>query len=168
MKIELRKVTYNARLSEETSAYAAQVWADDVHVCDVSNHGTGGADEQHPVKGKTSADVEALNDYCKKNFPVMVCNFNDETGKPATIEHDLEMHCGDLLNEWLVAKDLKKQLSKRVLWSEGGKIWNCKIPTGPADQVERWKGLVRQKHGVTIFLNEMPFEEALQIFRKAA
>lgn len=45
MKIELKKFTANERLSEETLAYAADVYVDGKKVGTAGNHGTGGPDE---------------------------------------------------------------------------------------------------------------------------
>lgn len=43
MKIELRRFTTNARLSQETTAFAADVWVDDKKVGTAENDGRGGA-----------------------------------------------------------------------------------------------------------------------------
>lgn len=43
MKIELRRFTTNARLSQETTAFAADVWVDDKKAGTAENDGRGGA-----------------------------------------------------------------------------------------------------------------------------
>ena len=47
MKIELRRITYNAALSQETSAYTADVYIDGELAFHARNQGTGGADFFH-------------------------------------------------------------------------------------------------------------------------
>jgi len=48
MKIELKRVTYNSRLSEETAAFAADLWINGKKRGDVLNDGHGGPDRIHP------------------------------------------------------------------------------------------------------------------------
>lgn len=47
MNIELRRFTTNARLSQETTAFAADVWVDDKKVGHAENDGHGGATIVH-------------------------------------------------------------------------------------------------------------------------
>lgn len=47
MKIELRRFSTNARLSQETTAFAADVWVDGKKVGHASNDGRGGATMVH-------------------------------------------------------------------------------------------------------------------------
>ena len=42
MKIELKRFSYNARLSEETNAFAADIWVDGKNVGFAKNDGHGG------------------------------------------------------------------------------------------------------------------------------
>lgn len=163
-KIELRKISHNASLSEETSAYTAQVWVDGVHVCDVSNHGQGGCDMQYPAKGKTHADVEALNEYCKTTFPKQSFEAGGGTHEYDT---DLEVVCGDLLAEHLLAKDLKRSLGSKILFMKPGKpgIYQCKKVKG--EDPARFIAVIKETHKIERTLNEMPFDEALALYRKA-
>ena len=167
-KIELRKITYNSRLSEETNAYAAQVWVDGVHVCDVSNHGTGGPDEQHPAKGKTSADVTALDAYCKANLPKRPYDFGE--GHKGEFETDLESVCGQQVDDYIISRDLKRNLSGKVLFQKPGQqgIYQISLKKIPAQQHKQFFEIVKKKNGVERLLNEMPFEEALSIYKAAA
>lgn len=160
LNIELRKVSHNRSLSEETNAYTAQVWVDGKHFCDVSNHGQGGCDEQHPAKGKTWEDIKALNDTIKATYPKHVFDGHE-------LDNDLEMVCADLLTEHLIARDLKRDLSKKILFIKPGErgIWTVKKrPT----LVEQQIVAVKKHHGIAKTLNEMPFEEAVKLYREAA
>jgi hypothetical protein len=44
MKIELRKISFNERMSEETNCYAADLYVDGKKVGEVGNDGHGGCD----------------------------------------------------------------------------------------------------------------------------
>lgn len=163
--IELRKITYSKALSEETSAYSADLYLDGALLAHVSNHGTGGCDSQHPAKGRTYAEIKALNDEIKSTYPSkdtgMVLN-----GKPFIMEQDLETVCGDLLNDHLVAKDLKRTLSSKIVFQKPDGIYTVKKQKG-ADEA-KLIAHVKTKNGIDRTLNEMPFEEALAIYKKAA
>ncbi len=47
MKIELKRFTTNARLSQETTAFAADIWVDNKKVGDAHNDGRGGSTIVH-------------------------------------------------------------------------------------------------------------------------
>ncbi len=166
-KIELRKISHNERLSEETNAYAAQVWVDGVHVCDVSNHGTGGCDEQHPAKGKTNADVAALNDYIKTTYPKEAYDFGE--GHKGESEQDLETVCGHLLADHLITKDLQRLLKRTVAYFDP-KDKSIRSYKGKAEGVQRAHliTLTLRKTPDAIILNKLPFADALQLFKPAA
>lgn len=166
MNIELKKISYSRQLSEETSAYTAQVWVDGVHICDVSNHGQGGCDMQHPAKGKTHKDVEALNDAIKaergeEDSSLLV------DGKPFRMQIDLEAVCGELLDKHLMEKDLKRALKSKVLFQQDGKLYEIKIPRGTL-QPAAFIQAVKQKKNIEKTLNEMPILEALAIYQGSA
>lgn len=164
-KIELRKISHSQRLSEETPAYAAQVWVDGAHICDVSNHGTGGCDECHPAKGKTHADIEALEAYIKVNHAPRYTGMVLE-GKPFIIEPDLETVCGDLLTEHLLAKDLQRLLKRTIAYynPQTKAIMSFK---GKHEGVARAHLITEtiRKHPDAKVLNNLPFHEALEIFK---
>lgn len=68
MKIELKRFTTNARLSQETTAFAADVWVDDKKVGHAENDGHGGATNVHldpSVRDKVEAYGKTLvpDDY---------------------------------------------------------------------------------------------------------
>jgi hypothetical protein len=162
MNIELRKISYNASLSEETSAYTAQVWVDDVHVCDVANHGQGGCDMQLPAKGKTRADIDALNTAIKNERGTETTKYGERS---ITIDIDLEHVCGELLADHLIRRDLQRLLKRTVAFVRDGKLYTCKRP--PKNQGERFN-LIRHFHKENAdnkVLNSMTFDEALTVFR---
>lgn len=63
MNIELKRFTSNARLSRETTAFAADVWVDGLKVGHAENDGHGGATSVHldpAVRGKVEAHGRTL------------------------------------------------------------------------------------------------------------
>src|SRR3546814_13389569 len=80
MKIGLRRITYNAALSQETSAYTADVYIDGELAFHARNQGTGGADFFHKVGRWTEMEV---NQWLVANRPQQFF------GK-FTYDHDLE------------------------------------------------------------------------------
>lgn len=166
MKIELKRVAHMERCSEETNCYAAQVWVDGIHVADVSNDGHGGCDHQHPAKGFTYKDIEALNQRIAAEFPPA---FEIE-GKPHPA--DLETVCGDLLTDWLIGKDLKRALGRYVLFiktAEPGAVFQIPLKQkGRKFTVEQIKTQLLAKHGNdgVLVLNTLQFTDALDIYKR--
>jgi hypothetical protein len=69
MKVELKKVKIAQYLSEETTAFAAQLWVDGEYIADVSNNGHGGSNSIHhrfDDKGLNTRDkVQAFEAWCE-------------------------------------------------------------------------------------------------------
>lgn len=66
MKIELRKLKIAEHLSEETTAFSAEIHVDGVLAAHASNHGTGGCNQYHftsPILG------DLLEQEAKRQFP---------------------------------------------------------------------------------------------------
>lgn len=159
MKIELKKVSYNNSLSEETSAYTAQVWVDGAHICDVSNHGQGGCDMQYPAKGKTQADITRLDETIKATYPK---NSYVAGGERHEYDADLETVCGDLLAEHLVTRDFNRSIKSKVLYVRDGQCYQTKkLPAvHMAPTIEHF----RKKYPDAVILNTLPLEQAIPLF----
>jgi hypothetical protein len=110
MKIELKKISYNAKLSQETSAYFAEVWIDGVKRGTTQNDGHGGGDHIQP----RSLELE-INEYAKTLPPL--------AGVEMELTQDAELIFGRLLEEHLSAKQLKRLMSKKTVSIADGKTW---------------------------------------------
>tara|TARA_R100001086_G_scaffold46873_1_gene20624 strand:- start:465 stop:938 length:474 start_codon:yes stop_codon:yes gene_type:complete len=70
MKVELKKVKIAKYLSEETTAFAAQLWVDGEYIADVSNNGHGGSNRiNHRFDGNglnTRDKVESFEKWCEE------------------------------------------------------------------------------------------------------
>ncbi len=101
-RVELRKITYSPSLSQETNAYAADIYLDGKKVGTTENHGTGGADNWYIANPIALA---AFNEFISAQPDVPSEYSPDEPFKM-----DAELYFGQLFEQWLEAKeDAKKE-----------------------------------------------------------
>jgi hypothetical protein len=150
MKIELRNVAYNARLSEETSAYAADVWIDGKKAGTTQNAGHGGPDLIRPRELEEKLTAYALT------LPVIKSKWGD-------LPESAETLLGGCLTRFLTARDLKRALKTKLLFMRAGKVMGCKVGS------LGWEPeAARLLPGDGPVLNGLPFEEALTLFMSPA
>jgi hypothetical protein len=155
MKIELRRVTYNAALSEETSAYTADIYIDGELAFHARNQGTGGADHYRQVGRWTEAEV---NDWLKANRPPV------DLGR-ISVDHDLEIEVGDLLFRTLEGRRLKRLMRTHLLILERGQLFQYPLRKRPIETIIR---AVRATNPDAIVINDAGddvFAQALDILR---
>jgi hypothetical protein len=140
MKIELRRITYSAALSRETSAYTADILIDDELAFRARNDGGGGADFFHQVGCRTEAEV---NSWLKENRPART--FGD-----FSYNHDLEVEVSDLLARELEQRRLKRLLRTNLITIERGKIYQYPLRGRP---IETIAGAVRATNADAIVVN---------------
>lgn len=144
-RIELRRVVYNARLSQETAAFAADVWVNGKKAGTVQNEGTGGANRVSPPS------LERLLEEHAQTLPPLPPA--PELGSPTPLAMNAELLIGELLEEYLAAKDLKRLF--RTYWLFVGKderLYQVPKNTGARPQEP---------------LNDMPFDAALRLYKTA-
>lgn len=114
MKLELKNITHNERLSEETPAYAGTVYVDGKPMLDVSNNGQGGSDMVHGNKAWKEWTYPAVRDlvekidaYLAENHPPVEIGYGHE---PMTC--DFELWCGEQLERHLTMKVIHRYLKK--------------------------------------------------------
>ena len=164
MKIELKNIKYSEFASHETACYEATIHINYKKVGIVSNDGHGGTDMVHPWSVAQQIDAYAAT------LPKIVCSFEDpDTGKPAEMAQNHETIFGDILADWLRAKDLKRAMSKRILFTkEDGRIYETKSMPAPdlKWQLTNQPKLQSALKAQTI-LNLLPFEQAMTIYKGA-
>jgi len=165
MKIELKNIKHSEFASHETNCYQATIYIDGKRVGTVENDGQGGCDHVHPYQVAQQIDQYA------KTLPKTICSFIDpETGKPAEMEQTYETIFGDIVEDWLKAKDLKRLLSKRIVFvkQEDNLIYETKAlnKDGITTLLNR-PNLVDQLKA-KIILNLLPFDQALAIYKGEA
>ena len=156
MKLELKNIKHTSWASEETHCYQASLYVDGKPVAIVSNDGHGGADRyyDHPkFKGGKSAwcdKMQEVHEYFKSlpNTP--------SEWSPEGMEQCLEFWCADQVNDWLSARELKSKLKKEFLFQFADKVGVFAHKTRPS-----------RAHKATI-LNDLPFDEALSIWKETA
>jgi len=124
MKIELKKISFNERMSDETNCFVADIYIDGKKVGYCKNDGRGGCTEYH---GNTKADnelIEKAEAYCK-TLP------HDEYG---------EQSFEDVINDFLDAHLKGKEEAKRMKLYMKGICFG--IPNGMSYQTVSWKGRV--------------------------
>ena len=162
MKIELKNIKYAEFASHETHCYTATVYIDGKKVATVENSGHGGSDMIDPW-----TVGERIDEYAKTLPHALLDNTTDpDTGKPYEVEHNFETIFGDLVNKYLLTRDLKRAMSKKLVFTKPGNpgIWtiNAKSKTGVARALEAFANKPEWK-GRTI-LNLLPIDEALKIW----
>jgi hypothetical protein len=114
MKIELRKISFNERMSEETNAFVADVYVDGKKVGYAKNDGRGGDTwvQPYPESRELFKEVEK---YCK-SLPDETYEFGGKTFK---IKSNIEIVVDQLLTDWLNEKANKqfvKKMETRLMW----------------------------------------------------
>lgn len=160
MKVELTAIKHAEFASEDTNCFRAIVLLDGKRAIEVSNDGHGGCDKMHDlIPGST----KRLEDYAA-TLPKVTTDFNGTT-KPFTFQPTAETVIGDLLEEHLLLKDMRRALKRCVHFcASDGKIMVFKKT--------KWSPAVREivhksiaKYPGAVVLNELTEEEALKLWK---
>ncbi len=155
MKLELKNIKHSAWASEETHCYQASLYVDGKPVAIVSNDGHGGADRDYPhpkFKGDYRAQMRDVSRYFSGLRRTAVTEWS-----PEGMEQCLEFWCCDQVNDWLSARELKSKLRKEFLFQFADKVGVFAHKTRPS-----------RAAGVAVVLNDLPFDEALSIWKETA
>jgi len=155
MKLELKNIKHTAWASEETHCYQASLYVDGKPVAIVSNDGHGGADRDYPhpkFKGDYRAQMRDVSRYFSGLRRTAVTEWS-----PEGMEQCLEFWCCDQVNDWLSARELKSKLRKEFLFQFADKVGVFAHKTRPS-----------RAAGVAVVLNDLPFDEALSIWKETA
>jgi len=104
MKIELKRIEFSERLSQETNAFSADLYINGRKVGEASNQGRGGPTDYGSYDEEGRALIKEAEAYCK-TLPPHTFKMNGETH---SIEMDLEMYIDNLLTDYLEQKELQK------------------------------------------------------------
>ena len=161
-KIELKNIKYAAFASEETHCYEATLYVDGKRFAKVSNQGHGGCDMQEPIKPFTFKDIRKLEETIAEEYP----KYGSEYGDGKEYDQNLDMVCGNLVNQWHVDKHIKKSL-KKILYvrSDGEKdVWSMSNAVGAKHHGEAVRQKIKEKFPEAIILNDLPIKEVRQYF----
>lgn len=105
MKIELKKIAYNERLSQETNAFAADLYIDGRKAGIASNEGHGGPTNYYATTDQGRALIREAETFCKGQPPI---EYPGSHGmKPFKVPMDLEHYIDNLLEKYLNEKSVK-------------------------------------------------------------
>jgi hypothetical protein len=160
--IALQNIKRVAHFSEETHCYTAVLYVDGERWGTVSNRGHGGPDDFHGEGGRGYGDIETLNTLIAQTFKPYV--FGDEGRNQITLEQNLEMVCGDLVNQWLRDKDFARAMKAKVLFTKPdvAGIWELAVkkPHTHASMLDAMKA----KYPQYTYLADLPVDEAKAIY----
>lgn len=156
MKVELRNLKYAQFASEETNCFEATLVIDGKPRGMVRNEGHGGSHIYDDWNACKELDVHA------KTLPVIRSEHLID-GKPFEYPQDADSLVDDAFMVALAEKDLKRLLKTKVLMVKDGKLLGTKKV--PAAQMPR---AIQQfvAKGDSVVLNAIPFEQALELYRK--
>lgn len=161
--IVLKNIKTLASLSEETHCYSADLWFDGKKIGTVSNDGHGGCDRFYGDQ----AAYDQANAWCKTHLPTWDCNGTQEPT-------DLEMHCCDLVNAHLRAKEIArlaakvvKESAKKVLALDGEAIRTFTFQKATSIDARHIKA-VQDKHPRLTILNGKSKEEIQTLLMASA
>lgn len=119
MKIELKKIYFSERMSQETNCFAAEVYVDGKVLLEVENDGHGGCTDyrihsslhkNEVIRNQAIEKLKELEAYCKGLPPVIY----HKSELPMNLEFQIDI----LLDDWLKAKDqvkIQKAIAKNML-----------------------------------------------------
>jgi hypothetical protein len=152
MQITLKNVKYSEFASQETYCFEATIYLDGKKAGQVRNDGQGGCNFYYP-----HTIEEAINAYAVTLPPVVSGGI--------TLNHDADWLIMNLIAEWLITRDLKRALSKRVLFiNSGGVILETSALSKERLAIVLSKPEDYLKQAAKI-LNLLPFAEALALYR---
>ena len=111
MKIELKNIHYSEQLSEETSAFSANLYINGYKAATASNRGNGGPTNYASFDEKGKQLIKEAEAFCK-NLPPEKYTVG---GEEHQLDMDLELYVDSLLTDYLKKKDLqqfRKKLKK--------------------------------------------------------
>ncbi len=153
MKIELRRITHSAALSQETTAYRAEIWIDGELAFHAHNHGHGAADFFDKVGRWEVAEVDA---WLKANrLPWALGDL--------TLDHDLESEVSDLLTRALEGRRLKRLLRTNLVTIEKDQIFQYPLRKRPIATISSAVLATNPKAVVVNGAGDEVFERALDL-----
>ncbi len=164
MKLELKNIKHTAWASEETHCYQASLYVDGKPFAIVSNDGRGGCDRDyaHPKFKGDYFDMFRSVEAHFKSLPNDPSEWNEDG-----MEQCLEFWCADQVNDWLSARELKKKLKSHVLFQLKYKDGVFQTKFHPTVTKGEW--VINKQAGQTRrILNDLPFDEALAIWKETA
>ena len=162
MKITLKNIKHSGFASRETHCFQASIYVDGKRSGTVENSGYGGCNDEH---WDDSSVMDAVYDWVKTLPPVEV-----EWGD-GTMSQSFDTLIGELVNDWLTTKDIKREMRKGLVVFDSGcekgsyRVFNHKMfKTNPQEMFDGLKRLKRVEADA-VCLNVLPIEEAVRVWK---
>lgn len=155
MDITVKNIKIAEFASEETLCFEATVYIDGKRAFTAHNQGHGGCNMYYPIKNKKTGE-----------FDHTLLNKAEDWANAQKMEFDFEklgQIIDQLIEDFQIEKELKKTLKKAALYQDD-KIftYNCKIDH------PKIREQIKRDNPDAVILNDLPFDEALEIFKKHA
>ena len=163
MKVELKNLKHSEFASRETNCFEATVYINGKRAFYARNDGHGGADLYAPLENQDRSEfTNLLNDLI--NHCLTLPKWGSEFGDADNMDVTPEILIGNLVNDTLDAKKLKKSLKKKVLFINENGIYQTGYGNKrPVDQ--NLIDMVKEENPDSIILNCLAFSEALNLYR---
>ena len=155
-KIELKNIKHTAWASHETHCYQASLYVDGEHWGTVSNEGHGGCDTFRGLE-RDWADIRELNKRIAETY-------EPYTHGDKSIDQDLEMVCGDLVNQWLRDRDFNRAMKAKVLFTKPDTQGVWQLAVKKPHTLETTLAALRSRNPQYTYLADLPVDEAKAIY----
>lgn len=118
-KIEIRNIKHIASMSHETYCFTGTLFINGQKRGEVSNHGHGGCNMFSDRKAAEEVDAYA------KSLPPVKTSFGE-------FEQDGDSLITDIVHWQIIRKDFQRNLKKRVMYIENGKLLQTNVARSPA------------------------------------
>lgn len=160
-KIELKNIKFSEFATRETHCFQATVYVNGDRSFIARNDGQGGCDMYDALpngkNNETHKLVEEINAELKKEK--IPCSWD----KNETIENSIDIVIGNLMNDWLRDKDIKKSL-KKICYIKNDEIYSLASKHKPTEQNLKMVMKTDWWKPEYIMLNSLPYEEAKKLF----
>lgn len=154
-QIELRNIKVAENMSEETTAFTANLYINNKKIAFVRNEGRGGNTNYLPYRSEDVGSLRQAEEYCKA-LPSAVYPDTLIAGKPLTVAMNLENYIDDLLYKHLQRKNtekfhrkIKKQQEDSILFGIPDKQYRrLKFPKPIAEMLRFRKGIEAIKNSI--------------------
>jgi len=104
MKIELKNIHHSEQLSQETNAFSATLYINNIKAGTATNQGHGGPTDYYSFNERGRQLIKEAEEYCKNLPPEKFRS----AGKEYTLDNNLTMYIDNLLYKHLSQKELQK------------------------------------------------------------
>ena len=166
-----RRSSYIRTGSEETFCYTAVVYLDGKPFAYVSNDGHGGSDRVYQHDKSPLTRVQGAWDKKYKEIEEYFASLpNLDVGKydylPEGLPQSFELWCGLQVDKYLTTRDLKRHLKRAYLFTTNKGLRESRSfplkDTPKVDLIRRQQ--IKSRYPEAVILNELPLEEALEIY----